>query len=148
MTTIRHAIRAECAPERVWALLADLEAVQRYNPGVKAAAIEGSQRRGVGALRSCELLPRGRVVERVTHWDEGRALGLEVAQSDWPIHSMRWVTRLEPAGDGTLIHQDLEYRVRFGPLGWLLDQIVMQRKLTATLDGVLASLVRHAEAGR
>lgn len=145
MTTIDHEIHAACSPERVWALLADLEAVQRYNPGVRSAAIEGSQRSGIGAMRSCDLVPKGRVVERVTHWEDGRALGLEVAESDWPIHFMRWVTRLEPASNGTRITQRLEYQVKLGPIGWLLDRLVMKRKLTSTLDGVFASLVRHAE---
>jgi hypothetical protein len=146
MTTIHHEVHAACPPERVWALLEDLEAVQRYNPGVRRAAIEGPQRTGVGARRSCDLLPKGRVVERVTHWEDGRALGLELAESDWPLHFMRWVTRIEPRNGGACITQSLEYRVKFGPLGWLLDRMVMKRKLTATLDAVFASLVQHAES--
>ncbi len=145
MTVIRHEIKARCAPERVWALLSDLEAVQRYNPGVRTAKIEGARRTGVGAMRACELLSSGRVVERVTQWEDGRALGLEVAESDWPIHFMRWVTKLEPHDGGTRITQALEYRVKFGPIGWLLDRLAMERKLRATLDGVFASLVKHAE---
>jgi hypothetical protein len=144
MTTIRHEIEAPCPPERVWSLLADLEAVQTYNPGVRAATIRGGQRTGVGATRVCELLPKGRVVERVTHWEDGRALGLEVAESDWPIHFMRWITRVEPITGGTRISQELEYRVKFGPLGWLLDRLAMERKLRTTLDAIFASLVRHA----
>jgi hypothetical protein len=145
MTIIQHEIRTRCSPEHVWAVLSDLEAVQHYNRGVRRAATEGSQRSGVGARRSCDLLPKGRVVERVTHWEPGHALGLEVVESDWPIHFMRWITRLEPSGDGTRITQSLEYRVKFGPLGWLLDRLVMKRKLTATLDEVFADLVSYAE---
>jgi hypothetical protein len=139
-------VQAPCPPDRVWSLLADLEAVQTYNPGVRAAKIRGSQRTGVGATRVCELLPRGRVVERVTHWEEGRALGLEVAESDWPIHFMRWVTRVEPAAGGARISQELEYRVKFGPIGWLLDRLAMERKLRTSLEEIFASLVRRAEA--
>jgi hypothetical protein len=145
MTIIRHQIDAACPPERVWALLSDLEAVQRYNPGVREAKIQGAKRAGVGATRVCELLPKGRVVERVTHWEEGRALGLEVAESDWPIHFMRWVTRVEPRPGGVRISQELEYRVKFGPIGWLLDRIAMERKLRATLNEIFASLAKHAE---
>ena len=145
MTTLHHDVRASCTPKAVWALLGDLEAVQRYNPTVRSASIAGNQSVGVGAIRACELVPKGRVVERVTTWEDGRAVGLEVAESDWPIHFMRWVTRIEPDGTGTRITQDLEYKVKFGPVGWLLDRLVMKRKLTATLDGVVASLVRHAE---
>jgi hypothetical protein len=146
MTTIRHDLRARCAPDRIWGLLADLTAVAQYNPGVAAASLQGTQRSGVGAMRRCDLKPKGRVAERVTVWEEGRAVGLEVAESDWPIHFMRWVTRIEPAEGGCRITQELEYRVKFGPLGWLLDRLVMERKLRSTLDEVLASLVRHAEA--
>jgi hypothetical protein len=144
MTIIRHEVEAQCLPESVWSLLADLEAVQRYNPGVREAKIQGAKRTGVGATRVCELLPKGRVVERVTHWEEGRALGLEVAESDWPIHFMRWVTRVEPLPGGTRITQELEYRVKFGPLGWLLDRLAMERKLRTSLDAIFASLVQHA----
>ena len=132
----------------MWALLSDLEAVQHYNPTVRAAAVQGSQRAGVGATRACDLKPKGRVVERVTHWEDGRAVGLEIAESDWPIHFMRWVTRVEPDGGGTRIKQELEYKVKFGPAGWLLDRLVMKRKLTATLDDVFAALVKHAENGK
>jgi hypothetical protein len=146
MTVIRHEIDAPCAPDRIWALLADLEAVERYNPGVREARVRGAQRTGVGASRVCELHPKGRVVERVTHWEEGRALGLEVAESDWPIHFMRWVTRVEPRGTGARITQELEYRVKFGPFGWLLDRLAMERKLRSTLDGIFESLVEHAAA--
>jgi hypothetical protein len=145
MTVIRHEVRARCAPERIWSLLADLEAVQHYNPGVRAAKIQGDKRTGIGAVRVCELQPKGRVVERVTHWEDGRALGLEVAESDWPIHFMRWITRVEPNADGSRITQELEYRVKFGPMGWLLDRLAMERKLRTSLDGIFASLVRHAE---
>lgn len=145
MTTIHHDVRAACEPARVWALLADLEAVQRYNPGVKQAHIEGPLRTGVGARRSCDLVPKGRVVERVTHWEDGRSIGLELAEHDWPVRFMRWVTNLEPIEGGTRITQALEYEVKFGPAGWLLDRLVMRRKLTGSLDAVFASLVRHAE---
>ena len=147
MTILRHEARASCSPERVWSLLADLESVQRYNQTVRAASIHGEQRTGVGAQRLCQLVPSGRVVERVTHWEEGHALGLEIAESDWPIHFMKWVTRIEAQGGGTRITQDLEYKVKFGPLGWLLDNLVMKKKLTSTLDSVFAELVRLAERG-
>jgi hypothetical protein len=74
-----------------------------------------------------------------------RALGLEVAKSDWPIHFMRWVTRLEPTGNKTQITQELEHKAKFGPLGLLHDPLVMRKKLKSTLDVVFAELVKQAE---
>jgi len=147
MTTIRHDVRARCDVEHVWALLADLTAVQSYNPTVLSAAFVGAQRTGVGAARSCALRPKGRLVERVTHWEEERALGLEVAESPWPIRFMRWVTRLEPNGGGTTITQDLEYEPKYGPLGRLLDAVFLRPAITRNVGAVLDELVRHAEQG-
>jgi len=145
MTTIHHEIAAACSPERIWEVLSDLQAVERYNPTVRSATLKGTLRRGVGAERVCDLRPKGRVVERVTHWEDGRAVGLEISESDWPIHYMRWVTRVEPSETGSVVTQKLDYAVKFGPLGWLLDRLVMKRKLSTTLDGVFAGLVAHAE---
>ena len=146
MTTLRHDVTARCPPERVWGLLADLEAVASYNQTVAAARVRGAARAGVGAERECDLRPSGRVVERVIAWEEGCAVGLEVVESDWPIVFMRWTTRVDVDADGARITQDLEYQVKFGPLGWLLDHLVMRRKLRSTLDEVFANLVQAAEA--
>lgn len=148
MTTLRHDVTARCPPERVWAILADLEAVAIYNQTIAAARIRGEARTGVGAERECDLKPSGRVVERVIAWDEGRAVGLEVVESDWPIVFMRWTTRVDADEAGARITQELTYQVKFGPLGWLLDNLVMRRKLTSTLDEVFANLVKAAEAAR
>jgi ribosome-associated toxin RatA of RatAB toxin-antitoxin module len=146
VTMIHHEVLAKCSPEKVWALLADLEAVQRYNSTVRSASVKGAQRSGVGAVRVCELNPKGQVTERVTQWDNQRSIGFEVSASDWPINYMRWTTRIEPAASAaTRITQDLEYQVKFGPLGWLLDNLVMKRKLKSTLDGVFAEMIKQAE---
>jgi ligand-binding SRPBCC domain-containing protein len=145
MTIVQHRIRTHASPERVWSILNDLEAVRSYNSSVRSVTITSETRAGVGATRSCELAPKGTVVERVTLCEELRAIGFEVVKSDWPIHFMRWTTSLAADSEGTVISQQLSYKVKFGPLGWLLDQLVMKRKLSATLDNVFANLVRVCE---
>ena len=110
--------------------------------------MRGTARSGVGAERECDIKPSGRVVERVTAWEEGRAVGLEVVESDWPIVFMRWTTRVDADPLGARISQELAYQVKFGPIGWLLDNLLMRRKHRSTLDEVFANLVRTAEAVR
>ena len=132
----------------MWDVLADLEAVARYNPAVRASRVTGTQSQGVGAQRECDLVPKGKVIERVTVWEEGSALGLEVVESDWPITFMRWITRVEPRGSGSRLTQRLEYQVKFGPIGWLLDKTMMQRKLTQNIEAALRGLIRTAEAAQ
>jgi hypothetical protein len=103
MTVITHEFSANCRPEAIWAVLSDLAAVADYNPTVRSAHVVGDLTRGKGAMRKCELDPKGQVIERVTHFEDGEALGLEVVRSDWPIITMQWVTRIEPKGHGSRV---------------------------------------------
>jgi Polyketide cyclase / dehydrase and lipid transport len=146
MTVISHELTAKCPPGRLWAVLSDLEAVEQYNPTVRSAHIAGDRRAGNGAVRECELVPKGKVVERVTNWEEGRSLGLEVVESDWPICSMHWVTRIEPAGSGSRLVQRLEYKMKYGPAGWLLNALVMRRAVDRNVGRALQELIALAEA--
>ena len=145
MTTIDHQLDSIARPEKIWAVLSKLDAVADYNPAILASRIKGTADHGLGAMRECDLAAKGKVVERVTVWDEGRSLGLEVAESDWPIHFMRWVTHIEPRSNGSRLTQRLEYQVKFGPLGWLLDRIVMRRTIARNVEITLRGLIKMAE---
>jgi hypothetical protein len=146
MTIITHHLEAACPPERLWSVLSALTAVERYNPAVAAARIVGASSSGVGAMRECDLLPKGRVTEKVIVWEELRALGIEVAKSDWPITHMRWVTRVAPRGAGSTVDQRLEYGMKYGLAGRLLDALVMRRMIARSVGRALAGLIREAEA--
>ena len=147
MTTLHHEVRIQASIEAVWNAVSDLEAVRQYNPMVASVRLVSAERTGVGAARRCELKPKGQVEERVWKWVPLRAIGLEVAASDWPIVFMRWETTLEPERQSTLVRQRMEYRLRFGPVGAVLDALVMRRKLDASVREVFASLKRYVEDG-
>jgi hypothetical protein len=58
MTTLHHEVKINAAPEKVWAVLADLEAVQHYNPLVAHVRYTSENRESVGASRHCDFKPR------------------------------------------------------------------------------------------
>ena len=143
MTTLRHEIRIEAPVDAVWrAIGEDLTAVQHYNRMVSAAQLLSDQREGVGASRRCELKPKGFVEERVWEWTPKRAIGLEVAASEWPIAFMKWRTQLAEDGKATLVSQEMNYKVKFGPLGALMDALMMRRKLDSGIRDVFLDLKR------
>jgi ligand-binding SRPBCC domain-containing protein len=148
MTTLEHQVRIEAPLDAVWGALADLTAVRHYNPLVAEVKCISASAEGVGATRRCELKPDGWVEERVWSWNPPHAIGLEVAASTWPVALMKWETRLQADGAATLVTQQLSYRLKLGPLGALLDALVMRRKLSQSLDGVFAGLKRYVEGRR
>jgi uncharacterized protein YndB with AHSA1/START domain len=76
-TTLNHDILIHAPVEDVWRVLADLEAVQHYNPMVSTARYVSERRSGVGATRLCEFKPGGSVKERVTEWTPNQAMAME-----------------------------------------------------------------------
>jgi Polyketide cyclase / dehydrase and lipid transport len=145
MTTVSHRFETSASPEKLWHCLSDLAMVKDYNPTVLSVQLRGNSRIGIGTLRACALKPKGNVLERVTVWEEGKAVGLEIVESDWPITKMNWVTKISPRGSGSVLLQDLEYGMKFGPLGWLLNVLVMRRNITKNVGEALKGLIRIAE---
>lgn len=148
MTTLRHQIRIDAPVDAVWKAVADLVAVQHYNPMVVSARHISDKREGVGATRRCELKPKGWVEERVWEWSPPRAIGLEVAASKWPVVFMKWKTELQGEGKGTVVSQELSYKMKFGPLGAPMDALMMRRKMDKGIAEIFDNLKRFVEGSR
>ncbi len=48
-------------------------------------------------------------------------------------------------GGATVVRQRMEYELKFGPLGKLLDAMMVRRKWDAGIKGFLSGLKRYAE---
>jgi ligand-binding SRPBCC domain-containing protein len=147
MSELHHAIKIKAAPDKVWEVLSDLEAVQNYNPMVVRARYISPNREGVGAARPCDLKPKGYVRERVTGWEPKQAITMELYESPWPIAFMRWRPELRPDGSGTILTQRMEYRLKFGLLGKIMDALMMRRMLNKGITETLTNLKRFIETG-
>lgn len=147
MSKLHNTITINAPPEKVWDVLADLEAVQFYNPVVEHARYISPMKEGVGASRQCEMKPDGWVKERVVGWEPKEAITMELYESPWPVNFMRWRTSLVPENGGTRVSQNMEYELKFGPLGKLLDLIVMRRKLNKIIEDTFSNLKGYVEKG-
>jgi len=148
MTVLETSIRINAKPERVWAVLASLDALDRYDPGVAKSEVISSTREGPGAERKCELAPGGWFKERVADWQPMSSLSFELFECTLPVRRLRHDYRLIVDGDATVVHQRMEYALKFGPLGKLLDALVVRRKWRAGIQGFFAGLKDFVEAGK
>lgn len=145
MTILHHEVKINAAPEKVWNVLANLEAVQHYNPLVAQTRYTSENREGVGASRHCDFKPKGFSKERVTDWIPARLLGMEVVDSSFPMAFTRWKTHLAAEGNGTRVSQDLEYGMKFGLFGELLNKLMMKKKYDSILSEIFKGLKNHVE---
>jgi ligand-binding SRPBCC domain-containing protein len=145
VTVLRNSIFIDAPPERVWAALARLDALQEYDPGVSKSEIRSEQREGVLAERHCDVKAGGWFRERVTRWDPSRELEFTLYDCTLPVRKLRHHYSLSREQGGTRVDQVQEYTLKFGPLGTLLDAVFVRRKWDAGVKAFFAGLKRYVE---
>ena len=147
MTVLENSIRIDAAPEKVWSVLASLDALDRYDPGVTKAEIVSDVKEGPGAARRCDLKPGGWFKEKISAWKPHEALAFELYECTLPVRRLKHTYTLVSEGGGTVVRQRMEYELKFGALGRLLDAFVVRRKWNAGVQSFFAGLKRYVEGG-
>jgi ligand-binding SRPBCC domain-containing protein len=150
MTVLENSIHVEAPPERVWKVLASLDLLDRYDPGVAKSEIVTPSREGPGSARRCDLKPGGWFKERVADWKPNESLSFELFECTLPVRKLKHSYTLTPDGSGTTVRQRMEYELKFGLFGKLMDATVVRRKWDDGIKGFFAGLKRYVEsdAGR
>lgn len=131
----------------VWRTLADLEAVELYSPAVKTAEYTSERRDGIGASRYCDFHGPGSVHERVVQWHEGERLGIGI-EKGFPAKNVVADFRLSDVdGNSTRVEVRFTYDPKFGPIGALMDRVMMRSYAEKAMHGLMKGLKHHSETG-
>ncbi|MFO0565323.1 MAG: SRPBCC family protein [Polyangiaceae bacterium] len=148
MTVLTNTIHVDATPAQVWEALATLDALHEYDPGIAKSSLCGDKRCGLGADRHCDIEAGGWIRERVTVWEPARALEFTRYDCTLPVRHLRHHYELSAEHGGTRVDQTQEYTLEYGPLGAVLDALVVRRKWDAGVKGFFAGLERHVEDRR
>ena len=147
MTHINRQTTINAPREKVWAVLADLGAVQDYNPNVSRSHYNSGPREGVGASRHCDFTVGGSIEETAVAWKDGESFTLELHDGKLtpPFKTALGTFHLQPEGEGTRVSVDLEYSMKYGLLGALMDRFLVQSRFGDAITRTLAGLKQHVE---
>jgi ligand-binding SRPBCC domain-containing protein len=146
MTVLDNSIRIEAPPDKVWAVLASLDALQDYDPGVTRSQIITAAKEGLGAARECHVASGGSFRERVAEWKPCEALAFELFECTLPVKKLRHRYTLAPEEGGTRVRQRMEYELKLGPLGRVMDAFMVRRRWDAGIKGFFSGLKRYVES--
>jgi len=151
MTTVSAEIQIAAPKARVWAILADLGDVVSFHPFVTKSYYQPtSTRTGVGASRVCEFGPALSVRETAMDWREGQSyiLGIDVVKGPKPpIEGFQGHLSVQDIPGGTLARIEMRYEPKYGPLGWLMDRLMIRPQYARMLPGIMAGLKHYVETG-
>jgi ribosome-associated toxin RatA of RatAB toxin-antitoxin module len=134
--------------DTVWNMVADVGTVADWHPAVQQAPVLSPNRIGLGAKRRCEFYDGTSVVEEVVRLDEGRSLTVALSDFSMPLSRAEATIGLEPDGpERTKVTFTMDYDMKYGPAGWLMNATMLRPMMGKLLARVLAGLDHHLVTG-
>ncbi len=135
-----HTINA--TPDAIWAVLGRFMKIDEFAPLIQSvdALTEGED--GVGSKRRNHFADGTSVVEEVTLWEANHKYRVRLSEMDsMPLHEAHAEISVVAVDDTqSVVNWGFEYRVKYGPLGWVLGQTAMKIMMGKVLDANLKGL--------
>lgn len=150
MATFNRQKIVNATKEDVWKVISNYGDIYKFNPVVRKSYITSSQNQGIGATRVCELFPTGKLSETIKEWFEGEGFLLEVIPIEKlpPVKNFTTSFGVEKlSGNKTRVSISLNYQMKLGITGKIINKILIQPKLEDSIDGLLRGLKLHLEKG-
>ncbi len=149
MSTVAHTRVIELPIRKIWEVMDDFGNVARWHYNAADSSLLSTNNRGLGATRKVRMNDGTEVVERLVAYEEGLYVKAEVVEHDLPLNSAFLIFRLrELAETSTEVTVEMEFVMKFGPLGWVIDKLVMAPSIRRSHRLALDGLERHIETGK
>ncbi len=132
---------------QVWQTIADVGSIANWHPGVENSPVLSESATGLGAKRRVELYDGSSAVEEVTALEEGRFATLTMSEFDMPLKEGAVTFRVDAEGGKTQVTMTLDYEMKYGPAGWLMNAVMLRPILGGLFAKVLAGLDHHIATG-
>ena len=146
MATIHNQITVNASVDKLWDILTDLELLDRCDPAVKKSTLVSAQKTGMGAKRKIDMLDgKNWFEEKVTVFKPNDALTYQLTDCTFPVKALKHSYSFEIIGTQTRVKQVMEYTVKFGLLGKLLNSLMISKQFDHGIKKFLAGLKSYAE---
>ncbi len=139
----------DATPGEVWAVVGRYMHVDEFAPQITSVEALTKGEDGLGSKRRNNFENGTSVVEELTAWNPGN--GFTVKLSDMgalPLHEANSSVRITPAGGQSKVAWTFDYRVKYGPLGWLMGQTMMKIMMGKIIDGNLKGLADRVRSNQ
>jgi ligand-binding SRPBCC domain-containing protein len=146
MGKIINEITINASREKVWDILAAPAMLDIYDPTVKKSTLISTEKTGIGAKRKVEMLDgKNWFDEKITVFEPGKALTWQLTECSFPIKGLKHTYSFEDKGNQTKVIQVMEYTVKFGLLGKLLDALIIRKQSDTGIKKFFSGLKDFAE---
>lgn len=138
------------AAEDVWAEISRYMQIDEFAPFIVSVDALTDGEDGIGSIRRNHFDNGQSMVEEVTQWTPNK--GYRVRSSEFgsnPMHEMAGELAIKPSGNGkSKVVWSIDYRMKYGPVGWLLGQTMVKRMMGKVIDANLKALADKVQSNR
>lgn len=146
MSTVTHETRINASAEKIWEVLADFGNVYKWAPNVIESHSITEYNEGVGTARHCEVTGFGGLDETVIEWNDGRDYTFEIFDVG-PIKKALSTWAIRSDGKDVIVTTNIRFETKFGPLGALMDRLLIRRNIRNAMVQAQAGLKYNVETG-
>jgi len=148
MSKVTRTKNINASAKRVWEIIADFGNVQNHNPLVRHAELLQKKDRGPGVKRRCHFYDGTSLIEKIISWDEGKGFIVELSETSMPFRQAQGSLHVMPMGpESSIVTFEMDFTVKYGLLGMMMDMIMMRRMMGKMLAMVLESMEHHVLTG-
>ena len=143
-----RSLTINAAPDAVWTVLGRYMHIDEFSPQVTSVDALTDGEVGLGSKRRNHFANGTSVIEEVTSWKPGT--GYTVRLSDMaamPLHEASSEISITPTGGKSKVTWTFDYRVKYGPLGWLMGQTMMKMMMGKIIGANLQGLAEKVRTG-
>ena len=125
--------------------MADFGSAADWAPGMRRSALFGKATTGVGMQRIMQHAWGFIIEEIITHWTEGEEYSFDLSRAPFPMRDVREKWVLGENGGQTSLNITVSYDMRLGPIGALLDKMLVRFVVARQMHLGIYGLKHHVE---
>ncbi len=142
-----RSLEIDTSPQAVWAELSRFMHIDEFAPRISSVEPLTKGENGVGSRRRCTFKDGSSLVEEVTTWQVNRGYSVRLSEmSTLPMNEAHASIVIEPlANERARVTWGMDYRMKFGPVGWLLGQTIIKVMASGILNDNLKALAAKVQ---
>lgn len=141
MIQIERSHEIDATPDAVWAVLGRFMNIDEFAPQIASVDALTSGEDGLGSRRRNHFANGTSLVEEVTEWKPGEGFTVELSDmAAMPLHEASSTVRILPTSGRSRVTWSFDFRVKYGPIGWLMGQTMMKMMMGKVIDANLKGL--------
>lgn len=146
MATIQNEITIHAPIEKIWQALTEIDWLEKFDPTVKKSIALTAAKNGIGARRKVEMVDgKNWFEEQCTIHNPNESLTYELTACSFPIHKLKHSYSFEKVGNQTKVKQIMEYEMKFGFFGIIMDTLMVRNQSDKGIKLFFAGLKSFTE---